>query len=93
MLFMIIEHFRGGDPVPVYRRFRDQGRMTPPGLTYVSSWVTTDLSRCYQVMDSPDRVLLDDWIERWADLVDFEVVPVMTSAEAQAAVGPHIHRN
>jgi Domain of unknown function (DUF3303) len=90
MLFMIIEHFKRGDPVPVYRRFGDQGRMMPPGLTYVSSWVTDDLTRCYQVMESPDRTLLDDWIARWADLVDFEVLPVMTSAEAQSAVGPRL---
>jgi Protein of unknown function (DUF3303) len=90
MLFMIIEHFKGGDPVPVYRRFRDQGRLMPPGLAYVSSWVTTDLTRCYQVMESPDRVLLEDWMARWADLVDFEVLHVMTSAEAQSAVGPRL---
>jgi hypothetical protein len=90
MLFMIIEHFKGGDPVPVYRRFRDQGRMMPPGLTYVSSWVTSDLTRCYQVMESPDPKLLEDWIAHWADLVDFEVLPVMTSAEAQSTVKPKL---
>ena len=90
MLFMIIERFKNSDPVPVYRRFRDQGRMTPPGLTYVSSWVTADLTRCYQVMESPDPKLLEDCIERWADLVDFEVLPVMTSAEAVSTVGPRL---
>jgi hypothetical protein len=90
MLFMIIERFKNNDPVPVYRRFRDQGRMMPPGLTYVSSWVTSDLTRCYQVMESPDPKLLEDWIARWADLVDFEVLPVMTSAEAVSTVGPRL---
>ena len=90
MLYMIVEHFRGGDAVPVYRRFRDQGRLAPEGLRYVSSWVTDDLRRCYQVMECDDRALLDAWIAAWADLVDFEVIPVVTSAEAAAAVAPRL---
>ena len=86
MLYLVIEHFRGGDPAPVYHRFRDRGRLAPDGLRYVASWVTTDLARCYQVMECDDRALLDAWIARWADLVTFEVVPVVTSAEAARAV-------
>jgi hypothetical protein len=87
MHYMIIEHYRDGDPVPVYRRFRDKGRLAPPGLTYVNSWVTSDLTRCYQVMECADRALLDSWMARWSDLVRFEVIPVVTSAEAAASVG------
>ena len=86
MLFMVIERFKNGDAVPVYRRFRDHGRLAPDGVTYVSSWVSSDLTCCYQIMESPDRALLDQWLARWADLVDFEVVPVVTSAEAAASV-------
>ena len=86
MLYLVIEHFRNGDPRPVYARFREQGRLAPDGLQYVSSWVTDDYKRCYQVMDSPDRVLLDQWMDRWRDLVEFEVFPVVTSAEASAAI-------
>ena len=86
MLFLVIETFRGGDPRPVYRRFAERGRLAPDGLAYVSSWVTTDLRRCFQVMECDDRTLLDAWMERWRDLVDFEVLPVVTSAEAAAAV-------
>ena len=88
MHYLIIEHFR--DPVPVYRRFRDQGRMNAPGLTYVSSWITEDLRRCYQIMETPDRRLLDEWIAKWSDLVDFEVMPVLASAEVQAALAPRL---
>ena len=77
---MVIEHFR--DPAAVYRRFRERGRMAPEGLTYVSSWVTPDLSRCYQVMETADRGLLDDWMKNWSDLAEFEVHPVVTSKEA-----------
>ena len=90
MHYMIIERFRNGDPAPVYRRFREQGRLAPEGLTYVGSWVTPDLTMCYQVMACDDRGLLDDWIARWKDIVDFQVLPMLTSAEAAAAVGPRL---
>ena len=86
MLYMIIEHYRNDDPKPVYARFRARGRMAPDGLKYVSSWVTEDLSTCYQVMECDDRSLLDRWTGNWSDLVDFEVIPVVTSAEASARV-------
>ncbi len=88
MLFMIVERFKNGDARPVYRRFREQGRMAPPDVAYVNSWVTADLTTCYQVMDAPDRAQLETWLGRWSDLVDFEVTPVMTSAEAAAIVQP-----
>jgi len=86
MTFMVVERFRGGDPVPVYRRFRDQGRLAPEGLHYVASWVTQDLGRCFQIMECEDARLLERWTARWRDLVEFEIIPVMTSAEAQTAV-------
>lgn len=86
MLFMIVEHFRNADAVPVYDRFRKRGRLAPDGLNYVSSWVTDDLTRCYQVMECDDRALLDEWMAAWRDIVDFEVYPVITSAEAAARV-------
>ena len=87
---MVIENFRGGDPVPVYRRFRDRGRMAPEGLRYVGSWITTDLKRCYQVMECDDRRLLDEWLVNWNDIVEFEVIPTLSSAEALAAVSPRL---
>lgn len=90
MLFMILERFRDGDPVPVYRRFRDRGRLAPEGLRYVSSWVTEDLRLCYQVMECDDRALLDEWMSRWKDIVDFDVIPVITSADAASTVAPRL---
>ena len=89
-LYMVIEHFKGGDAVPIYRRFREHGRLAPPGLTYVSSWVDTKLERCYQLMETDDRRLLDDWIANWSDIVDFEVYPVITSAEAAERITPRL---
>ena len=90
MLYMVIETFRDGDPVPVYQRFRDQGRLMPEGLEYVGSWVVNDLRRCFQVMKCDDRRLLDEWMSNWNDITDFEVVPVITSAEAAAAIAPRL---
>src|SRR3569832_105066 len=90
MLFMILERYRDGDPVPVYRRFRERGRLAPDGLRYVSSWVTEDLRECYQVMECDDRNLIDAWISQWSDIVDFEVIPVLSSADAAAKVAPRL---
>ncbi len=82
MLFIVIEHFKDGNAAPVYQRFREKGRMLPEGLTYVNSWTTTDFGRCFQLMECEDQLLLQEWLKRWEDLVDFEVIPVMTSADA-----------
>jgi hypothetical protein len=90
MLYMVIETFRGGNPVPVYRRFRDRGRLMPEGIEYRNSWVTYDLRRCFQIMECHDRQLLDQWIANWTDITEFEVIPVVTSAEAAAAVAPRL---
>jgi len=87
---MIIERFRNEDPVPVYRRFRERGRLAPEGLTYISSWVDTGLTCCYQIMETEDPALLDEWIARWSDIVDFEVHPVVTSAEAAEMVASRL---
>lgn len=90
MLYMVIEHFREGRAPDVYRRFRDRGRLAPEGLVYVASWVDFDYRRCFQVMDAPDEALLREWIANWEDLVEFEVVPVRTSAEAAAAIADRL---
>ena len=87
---MVVEHFRGGDAVPVYRRFRDQGRLAPDGLTYVASWVDDEMRICFQVMETDDRTTLDAWIAAWSDLVDFEVLPVIGSAEAAERIAPSL---
>lgn len=89
-LYMVVERFKNGDAVPVYRRFREHGRMAPEGLSYVSSWVDTSFQRCFQLMETDDRYLLDAWIARWSDLVDFEVHEVMESAEAARRIAPRL---
>lgn len=84
MLYMVVERFRSGMAPEVYRRARERGRLMPDGLVYVASWVEPDFTRCFQVMECDDRALLDQWMAAWEDLVDFEVIPVISSAQAAA---------
>ena len=86
---MVVERFLKG-PGPVYERAADEGRMLPPGLVYVDSWVDERLDRCYQLMETDDPSLFDTWIAAWTDLAEFEVIPVLSSAEAtaRALAGP-----
>ncbi len=81
MLFMVIEQFKNGDAEPVGERFKRSGRMMPEGLEYRASWVDAARGRCFQVMEAADPELLRTWVSRWEDLVDFEVIPVVTSSE------------
>jgi Protein of unknown function (DUF3303) len=81
--YMVIETFTQGAR-PVYERARDRGRMLPDGLTYIDSWVETDLHRCFQLMETDDPSLFARWTAEWDDLGEFEIVPVLASAAAAA---------
>lgn len=85
MLFIVVERFRSpAAATAAYERFAERGRMLPDGLKYVDSWVEENFDRCFQLMETEDASLFDEWIANWSDLVEFEVVPVMTSAAASA---------
>jgi hypothetical protein len=86
MLFMVVERFKGRDAKAVYRRFREQGRGAPEGLTYVNSWIEASFDRCFQLMECDDARLLQQWVAFWGDLIEFEIVPVVPSAETRAAL-------
>ena len=79
MLYMIIERFK--DAPAIYQRLREKGRMMPEGLEYVSSWIDVNLKTCWQLMRAEDESLFKHWTDNWKDLMDFEIVPVRTSAE------------
>jgi len=86
MLFMVIEPFRNRDPEPVYRRLRDSGRMMPEGLRYIDSWVEPTFERCFQLMETADARALQQWMARWTDLMEFEVIPVVPAKETRQDV-------
>ena len=90
MLFMVIEKFRNQDARAIYRRFRDRGRMMPDGLGFVSSWVSADLGRCFQLMEATDVTLLQQWVTRWSDLIDFEIVPVVAGKDTASALADQL---
>lgn len=90
MLYIVVERYKNRDAVPVYRRFRERGRMMPDGLRYVSSWVETNWDRCFQLMECDDPALFAEWIAQWDDLVAFDVVPVVPSSEAAEAMRPRL---
>ncbi|HEX2113429.1 MAG TPA: DUF3303 family protein [Alphaproteobacteria bacterium] len=85
MLFMVVETF-GRDPKSVYRRFRDKGRMMPEGVSFVGSWVTADLQRCFQLMECDDVALLQRWVAEWCDIAGFEIFPVVAGKDTAAAL-------
>lgn len=89
-MYMVVEQFKDGDAVPVYRRLHERGRLAPEGLTYVASWVDTRFERCFQLMETEERALLNEWMSNWSDLADFEVYPVVTSKEAVETMAPRL---
>ena len=90
LLYMIVETYKNRDPLPVYRRFREQGRLAPKGVRYISSWIDERLERCFQLMETEERELIDEWIAQWSDLVDFEIYSVISSAEAAERVAARL---
>jgi Protein of unknown function (DUF3303) len=90
MLFMVIERFRDRDAKAVYCRFREQGRMMPDGLKYVGSWIEANFGRCFQLMECDDPRLLQEWLLNWSDLMQCEIVPVVTSSETRELVEKHL---
>ncbi len=88
MLFMVIERFKNRDAKAVYRRFRDRGRGAPERLQYVGSWIEANFDRCFQLMECDDARLLQQWVAAWSDLIEFEIVPVVPSAETREVVEP-----
>ena len=86
MLYMIIEHFHPGKIKELYQRFDEKGRMLPEGVKYINSWITDDMTTCYQVMESGSVDKLHEWIRNWNDIVDFKIIPVISSAEVKRRV-------
>ena len=88
MLFMVVEKFRNQNAKAVYRRLRDEGRGFPDGLKFVGSWVSADLGRCFQLMETDDVTLFQRWIADWQEVVEFEVVPVVEGKTTREALTP-----
>jgi len=88
MLFMVIERFKNRNARAVYTRSRERGRMLPDGLKYVDSWVEANFDRCFQLMECDDARLLQKWVFEWQDLVEFEIIAVVSSKETTETITP-----
>jgi len=88
MLFMVIEKFKNRDAKAVYKRFLADGRMTSERISYKSSWVEANFNRCFQLIECSDAGSLQDWVLHWQDLVEFEFVPVVESADTVEIIKP-----
>lgn len=86
MQYIVIEKFHPGKVKALYQRFAEKGRMLPEGVQYISSWINEGITICYQVMEADSPEKLQQWISRWNDLADFEVIPVISSAQAKEKV-------
>jgi hypothetical protein len=87
---MVIERFKNRDAVPIYRRFQEQGRMMPDGLTYVDSWIEANFDRCFQLMECDDPLLFQQWILQWQDLATFEIIPVVESKQVRDLISARL---
>jgi hypothetical protein len=90
MLYMVFERYKTPGAIDIYRRAQEKGRMMPDGLEYVSSWVDLNFTQCYQLMNTDKEQLFEQWTNQWKDLVAFEIIPVMTSAEAMQVIAPRL---
>ncbi len=81
MRFIVIERFRNQNADAVYRRLREKGRMMPEGVSFIESWVTADLGRCFQLMEADDVAKLQEWVAQWLDLIEFEIAPVIAGSQ------------
>ena len=86
MQYLIIEHFKKDKTLELYQRFHEKGRMLPDGVKYINSWIDEKVETCYQIMESESLEKLKTWIAKWDDLADFEIIPVLTSAEVKAKI-------
>ncbi|NMM47650.1 DUF3303 domain-containing protein [Marinigracilibium pacificum] len=74
--FMVVEKFKPGLFEENNKRWNEKGRMLPEGLYYLNSWVNKEQNICFQLMETNNPDLFEEWIENWKDFTDFEVYPI-----------------
>ena len=90
MHYMVYERFKANAVPEIYRRLKEKGRMMPEGLKFVSSWVTADMTRCFQLMEADDITLFQKWVAEWCDLAEFEIVPVVAGKDTAEALSSQL---
>ena len=63
-------------------RFLETGAPPPEGVKLLHRWFTASHSQGFMLVETDDASHLFRWTSEWADLIDFQVEPVITDAEA-----------
>jgi Protein of unknown function (DUF3303) len=78
--FLVVETYTQGPGPSINAPL--SGRMLPCGLSYLDSWIDERrFARCFQLMETEDPSLFDQWIANWNDLMEFEIVPVVSATK------------
>ncbi|MGA7105354.1 MAG: DUF3303 family protein [Candidatus Deferrimicrobiaceae bacterium] len=58
-------------------RFKETGGLPPEGVRMVGRWHAASLNRGFVLAEASDLEAVARWCHRWADLISFEIGPVI----------------
>jgi hypothetical protein len=66
-------------------RFKEHDPIPPPGLKVLGCWIEVGGTQGFSLYETDDAATLAKLAMQWADLLNHEVVPVLTDAELAKA--------
>lgn len=63
------------------KRFLETGAPPPQGATLLGRWFTLGHNKGFMLAETADPSTIYRWVSQWADLLDFEVYPVLEDAQ------------
>lgn len=68
-------------------RFKETGAPPPPGVDMLGRWHNAAGNGGFFLVETDDPVALARWLQEWTDVIDFEVVPVVTDEQVSEVIG------